>query len=396
MGLGKLLLRDTQYTVKDTVSGALATYTILDNLAPQFASITDYRGGMGIPGAWRAVTLLSDLIGQVPWDGYREQPDGTCVMLRPRPALLEQPAPPDTRMTTFSSWVLDLIWHGNAIGVIAATDFDSNVTAVLPVPAQFVSARRVTPFWESPLPVGSVEYKIGAMTFGPDEVVHIKGPCAPRQERGMGVLEAHLNTLSLASEQARQARSISTHGVPTGLLKATSPDSTPTDLRAAKTQWMENQANRTIQAIGPTTEFQPLSWNPEELQMIEARKFSLTELELIFGLPNGFLGGQTSSKTYANVEQNAIDLLKYSLGGHLARFEQTLSQLMPAGDTARADLDAILRPDTLARYQSYTIGLQQGFLTVDEVRQLENRPPLPEKPAMADAYTLNGSEGMIQ
>jgi HK97 family phage portal protein len=384
MGLGQLF-RSTEYTVKDTVTNQVQMFTVVDNLAPDFGG-PFYRGGMSIPGAWRAAVLLSDLLGGVPWHAFRQFADRPEERLSPTPPLLDQPQYPDTRMTTFSSWGLDLIWHGNAIGVIAARNTSNWPTAALAVSAANVSVRRVTPFVSSPLPVGELEYSIGSLRLGSQDIIHIKGPCEPGAVRGMGVLEAHLATLDLSREQIRQARSLSQHGVPTGVLKVSNPDATIKDLQDAKAGWMAAQATRTVAALNASTEFQPLSWNPEEMQLVEARRFTLTDLELMFGLPVGWLGGMNSARQYSNIEQDAVNLLKFSLGGHLARFEQTLTLHMPRGTQARANLDAFLRPDTLSRYQAYAIALDKQFLDVDEVRELEHRAPLPEKPVEPNPF----------
>lgn len=375
--LGRLLNRSTQYVATDTVTGESQTFTIIDNIAPDWSSGA-YRGGMSIPGAWRAAVLISDLLGGVPWHAYRSYGGQPVQLLDPTPPLLEQPNPPDSRMTSISSMALDLLWEGNAVAVVAARNADNWPTAAIPVPADQVGVRRVTRAMNSPLPVGSIEYAIGTMKLSSYEVLHVKGPCRPGDLRGMGVMEQHLNSLNLATEQNRQARSLSQHGVPTGVLKVSNPDATEQDLRDAKTGWLAAQRDRTVAALSATIDFQPLSWNPEELQLIEARRFTLTELELIFGLPVGWLGGVNSARQYSNIEQDAVNLLKFTLGGHLARFEQTFSLAFPRGTTVRANLDAILRADTLTRYQAHAIGLDKQFLTVDEVRELENRPPLPK------------------
>lgn len=379
MGLGRLLqTRSTVITASDTVSGQLATYTIVDNLAPDWPTAS-YRGGMGIPGASRAATLLSDLLGQIPWNAFREPAaGGPEVMIRPRPPLLEQPHPPYTSMTTFSSWALDLIWHGNGLAVIAARSPLGWPTAVIPVPAESVGVRRVTPYVDSPLPVGTLEYSIGSLRLGEADVIHIMGPCAPGAVRGLGVLELHLNTLTLAQDQSRQARSMSTAGIPTGILKSTDPDIERDEAIELKAAWVAAQATRTVAFLNSSTEFTPLSWNPEQLQLVEARKFTLTELELIFGLPPGWLGGMNSARQYSNIEQDAVNLLKFSLGGHLARFEQTLSLKFPRGTRVRANVDAILRSDTLTRYQAHSIATGgKAWLLPNEVREdYEHRAPL--------------------
>lgn len=377
MGLGQLLqTRSTVITASDTVTGALSTFTIVDNLAPDWPTAS-YQGGMGIPGAWRAAILLSDLLGQVPWDAWRVIGDAPETKITPRPTLLEQPHPPYPRMTTITSAMLDLIWHGNSVWVIAARNAFGVPTAVIPVPACSVAVRRVTPFVSSPLPVGALEYKIGSLTLGSSDVIHVMGPCEPGAVRGLGVLETQLNALTLAQTQDRQAASISTAGVPTGILKSTDPDIQKDEALDLKAQWIASQSTRTVAFLNSSTEFTPLSWNPEELQLVEARKFTLNTLELIFGLPVGWLGGMNSARQYSNIEQDDINLLKFSLGGHLARFEQTLSLAYPRGTNVRADLAVLMRPDTLTRFQGYAIGIQAGFLTDDEARAKEpGLPPL--------------------
>jgi HK97 family phage portal protein len=394
MALGRLLNRSTKYTVTDTVTGASAVYTVLDGLAPSWATSSAYRGAMTIPGAWRAALLISDFLGQVPWHAYREYGgDRTPEMLEPHPPLLEQPNPPDPRMATFSSWGLDLLWNGNAVGVISARNAQNTPVRVLPVPAVSVAVRRVTPFQDSPLPVGELEYKIGALKgLGSQDVVHIKGPCEPGAVRGLGVLESHTNTINLAQSQAQQANSLANHGVPTGVLKSLNPDLTEAEAADMKATWLSNQATRSVQVMNASTEFTPLSWNPEDMQMVEARRFTLNEWELIFGLPVGWLGGTDSSRKYSNMSQDDLHLLKYTLSGHLARFEQTLSLVFPRGTTVKANLDSVLRADTLTRYQAHEIGLKNGFLTNDEVRDYEDLPPLPEKPVMSDEFTSTGDE----
>lgn len=338
-----------------------------------------YMGGMSIPGAWRAAIILSDMLGGVPWDGYREIA-GTTEVLSPKPLMLEQPNPPDTAMTTFSSWALDLIWNGNAIGLVAARNSQGWPIAFYAIPANMVGARRTGPnSGMAALPIGPIEYNIAGMTFGPEDILHIKGPCEPGALRGMGVLEAHLKTLSLASAQIDQAGSIAQHGVPSGLLKSTNPDLDQETADEMKRKWLAAQQTRTIAVLNATTEFEPLAWNPEEMELVASRQFTNSELSLIFGVParrlNVVLSGG-SDITYTNIEQEDIDLWRYSAGGHLARFEGALTLKMPRGTCAKANLDARLRPDTKTRYESHKIGIDAGFLLKSEARKLEDLPPI--------------------
>lgn len=342
------------------------------------AEMQTYRGGMSIPAAWRCAILISDLLGSVPWNVLREN-DGEVETLDPTPWLLHQPAPPNNRMTTFSSWALDLMWHGNAVGVISDRNRNGTPTAVLPIPAQQVHVRTVPPTKFDPLRSGKLQYEIGGKRFDREDIVHIMGPCAPGAVRGFGVLEAHMRqdgVLHLAQELEKQAASIGRHGVPTGKLKVTDPDATEEDLKDVKENWESNQKRRSVAVLNATTEFEPLSWNPDEMQLVEARKFSLHEVALIFGVPLSFVGADQATRTYSNLEQESMDLLRYSLRGYLARFEQELTAQLPPAHWARADLNDLLRPDMLTRYQAYEIGLNNEFLTTDEVRRDESRGPM--------------------
>ncbi|MGH3424658.1 MAG: phage portal protein, partial [Nocardioidaceae bacterium] len=385
MGLGRLFQRNLTYDVTNTETGATGSYEVVidKGIYPDWDA-GNYRGGMGVPGAWRCALLLSDLIGGLPWEAFRRRGGRPVEKLDPTPPLLDHPDPDATRMDTFSAWALDLLWDGNAVALVADRNHEGYPTAVLPVPARFVQARRTSP--SSNLPIGPYEYDIGGRRFDPYDVLHIRGPHEPGGLRGMGVLEQHLRgAIQLAKDQSSQAGSVSRHGVPTGLLKSTNLDATEDDLKAMKAGWLRNQQTRTIQAVNATTEFQPLSWNPEELQLVEARKYTLHEVALIFGVPLSFLGVEQSNRTYTNTELEAMNLLKFGApSGMLARFEQGLTERMPQGTYAKASLDSLLRPDTKTRYEAHKIGIESGFLTVNEARELEDRPPLEPEPVDAE------------
>jgi HK97 family phage portal protein len=376
MGLAQLFHRSTEYVATDTATGASQTFTIVDNIAPDW-SYGEYQGGMGIPGAWRAALLRADLVGSFPWHAYRSRGGKPAEQLDPNPQLLEQPCPYEPRVNTMTAWELDLIWHGNALGIISSRNRGGWPTAVLPVPAELVMVKRVGAADNTDLPTGAIGYQIGNRWFGAHDIFHVKGPHKPGALRGMGVLENHLNkTLSLADEQGRQARSLSTSGIPTGVLKSTDEGLEQDDADELKAAWLASQRDRTIAVLNATTDFQALSWDPTKTQLLEARKFSLHEIALIFGLDPTWLGVSADSMTYSNIESQATNLVKFSMVGDIARFEQTLSMHLPQGTEVKANLDSLLRSDTLTRYQAHQIGITSGFLTHDEVRSLENRPPL--------------------
>lgn len=381
MGLGKALMRSAtaEQNLRMIVSNGWRIAPASDLIGDTGWGHAGFVRALGIPGVGRAVSLISDLIGGLPWDAYTTHGRDAEEKITPRPVLLEQPNPEEVRIVSMAAWVADYLLHGNAVGVYTERNALGVPTAVVPVPASRVGVRRVDGQTYSVLPEGAIEYSIGTRTFSAHDIFHVKGLAVPGDLRGLGVLEAHLcghGALDLAEELARQANAIANDGVPTGLLKATSPDVTPDQLRVAKALFLETQRDRTLAALAPNTEFETLAWEPEKLQLVEARKLSLLEVANAFGLPPRYLGASSGdSMTYSTSETEAIELLKLSIGGHLTRFEQTLSLAFPRGTQVRADLGALLRSDTAARYGAYETGIRAGFMLPSEARAKEDDLP---------------------
>lgn len=401
MGLRKAFTRSIGH-VPDAAPTTGPRFSFLANLnssvgvAPQGVSgnsgLALYYDVMSIPAFWRGANLLADLLAQVDWDAYTTHGRDQEELITPRPPLLEQPSPPDTRYVSFKSQFLDYLINGNAISVIVTRDAAARPTSTWPVPAAWCGVRRVGPGAASMLPIGAIEYSIAGKSYSADDVIHVKGPCAPGALRGFGILEAHFaGAIATAHEQQRYARNASRPGVPPGYIKYTGPEPIESDeLAQARDDWMSKRDEGGVAALNSGLEFEAISWNPDELQMIEARQLSLNEIANILGLPSGFVNSTNSggtSLTYATVDSEALGLLKWTMGGHFVNWEQTLSLAFPRGTCVRADLDHFLRGDTQSRYNAYASGIENGWLLRSEVRRMERLPaivgiddePLPAK-----------------
>jgi hypothetical protein len=117
---------------------------------------------------------------------------------------------------------------------------------------------------------------------------------------------------------------------------------------------------------------------PEALQLQSARDYSVLEVSRLTGLSPVWLGVPVSTRTYANAQDEKRDLIDFVASPYLATVEERLSlgDCTPGGQRVRFNLNGLLRANTLERYQAHAIGLSSGFLTINEVRDLENRPPL--------------------
>lgn len=376
----RVAVRALVYTGTDTETGeTMGPWTIVTDHGPGMFSDWDsdqsYRGGMGLPGAWRSAHLLAGILATVPWDEFRTV-DGTPDKVSPRPPILEQPNPREARVDTLTGWFLDYVWHGNAIGIYASFGADGYPTAILPIPCDQVMVEWVdTP--EPGWPVGAIRYRIGRRVFAPSEVMHVKGMHRPGDLRGMGILEAHLNgTLRLAKTLQAQATSVADHAVPSVVIESLDPEMTQAEADELKAKYLNSQRVRSPMVLNPGTKITPLAWTPDESQLIEGRNLSLVEQALLFGLDPSWVGAAQTTRTYANVVDQASNLLKFSMMEHFARFEQVLTSARPRGRYVKADLDEIQRGDLAARFEAYGVAITNGFLTRDEVRAKEGARPL--------------------
>jgi HK97 family phage portal protein/HK97 family phage prohead protease len=118
--------------------------------------------------------------------------------------------------------------------------------------------------------------------------------------------------------------------------------------------------------------------NPRDLQLADARQHAVLELARLSGLDPEDLGVSVTSRTYQNLEQSRRERVTNVLQPYISVVEQRLSMndVCPRGTYVRFNLDGFLRADTTSRYAAYTSALAGGFLTVNEVRALEDRQPL--------------------
>ena len=84
-----------------------------------------------------------------------------------------------------------------------------------------------------------------------------------------------------------------------------------------------------------------------------------------------------SSLSYGNLEQRSVRRVRVTLLPHIVRLEKAFSSLLVRGQYLKLNVDGILRGDAKSRYEAYKIGLKNGFLTIDEVREMEDRAPIP-------------------
>lgn len=347
-------------------------------------SVNDYSV-LSVAAAWRCVNLIADSIAGYPLEAWRKD-----EKLDNKPSLLAQLNSLNTNYETVFSIVVSLLLRGNAY--LLPFDFNALGFArqVMVIHPDLVSVRRDTD-------TGSVVYQVvdangNSELLHHSEVVHLKLFVFPGWLTGLGVIEAQREGLGHAMAlQEYGSRFYAEGAVPTGLISVEEAPS-PEELEAFKRQWisMHGSRRRTPAILSGGADYKPISFTPEDSQFLQSRQHSLGEVALMFGVPGHFVGAPGSSMTYTNVEQEGLNLIKYTLKGPMSRIEQALSGLLPRGTDVKFNFDAALRTDTKSRYEAHQIGITAGFLTIDEARCMEGLPELPEQPEPPTDMALEG------
>jgi HK97 family phage portal protein len=365
--LGRLLKRQIQPSVVYTSSGYVDSLGRVGRAfqANWSGTYVDTNTALGVPAIYRGVTLIADAIGALGIHSYR---NGRLVT--PTPKLLERPNPQETRIETISAMAASLILDGNYIAVLGPSNANGLPDFFYPVAIDRVNVTRKD---------GQIIYRIDERQYDASEILHIKNFALPGEFFGRGIVQTQKQAIGKEIAINEYASRYFDGGVnPTAVIKSGNPDLTQEEAEALKSAWlaMYSGRNRMPAVLNSTTDFEILSSNAQESQLIEAQLAGLTEAANILGLPAYYLGAPNSSRTYANVEQENLQLVRWSIQPIAERIEQSLSDLLVRGQYAKFNYDALLRTDTLSRYQAHAVGISSGFLTVDEVREMENRDPI--------------------
>lgn len=216
--------------------------------------------------------------------------------------------------------------------------------------------------------------------YVPDaDLLFVRNRVWPGKVRGIGVWQQFATEIGFAETVRNYGAGLLGRGIPAGYLKVTAPDLTEDEAARLKERWMiaHGGPKRRIAVLNATTEFHPLEINPEAVQLAELLKLSAWEVALIYGVPPYKLGiSMGYNNTYANIESAAIDYVQDALLPWARRFESAIDSRLPHGTSLKIDLDGLQRADTTSRFNAYAIALDHEFMTIEEVRALEDLPPL--------------------
>jgi len=140
--------------------------------------------------------------------------------------------------------------------------------------------------------------------------------------------------------------------------------------------------------------YTPISIPNNEAQFLETRKFQIEEIARLYRVPLHMIG-DLEHATFSNIEQMSLEFVMYTLSPWLVRWEQSLMKALLSDSEKgkyfiKFNVEGLLRGDYASRMQGYSVGIQNGFLCPNDVRELENMNLIPEEKG-GFTYMVNGS-----
>ena len=145
--------------------------------------------------------------------------------------------------------------------------------------------------------------------------------------------------------------------------------------------------------------YTPISISPEQAQFLETRKFQINEIARIFRVPPHMVGDLEKS-SFSNIEQQSLEFVKYTLDPWVCRWEQSMVRSLLTPEEKKQyfikfNVDGLLRGDYQSRMNGYATARQNGWMSANDIRELENLDRIPEELG-GNLYLINGNMTKLQ
>ncbi|MGH2974638.1 MAG: phage portal protein [Solirubrobacterales bacterium] len=337
-----------------------------------------------IADVFAAVRVLADALASLPPRVYRETSGGRVPAGEDQRlvALMRRPEPGSTSADLLSTLIVHLIVHGDAF--LAKYRSEGTITQLGLLDPQAVVVER-----KGDRVIYRLSRREGISHHGPSDIVHVKA-MSPDGLRGLSTVRAAGKVLGLNQGLIDYACNFLGNAArPGGILAVTGDQPLRSDHAAdLKSDWQElfagqapgAGAGRIAVLSGDDMSFERVEPPMKDSEFLAQRELAAREVARVFNLPPWALGTSSGDAlTYSNVASQNRYLVDHSLRPWIERIERALSNdadLCPGGAYLVLDTDALLRADPAQRADFYEKAIAGGWLTVDEVREREDLPPL--------------------
>lgn len=359
------------------------------------------RSSMQMTAVYSCVRVLAEAVAGLPLHLYKYTDSGGKDKALEHPLYFLLHDEPNPEMTSFvfrETLMTHLLLWGNAYAQLIRNG-RGEVVGIYPLMPNRVSVNRDDK--------GNIYYKYlrgledahlnkeNEVILLPSEVLHIPGLGFDGLV-GYSPIAMAKNAIGMAIAcEEYGAKFFANGATPGGILEHPGVVKDPERVRASWNSAFGGSANANkVAVLEEGMKYTPISISPNEAQFLETRKFQINEIARIFRVPPHMVGDLEKS-SFSNIEQQSLEFVKYTLEPWLIRWEQSLvrSLILP-GDKGKYfikfNVDGLLRGDYESRMNGYATARQNGWMSANDIRALENLDQISEEDG-GNLYLINGN-----
>ena len=356
---------------------------------------------MQMTAVYSCVRILAEAIAGLPLHLYRYTDSGGKEKATDHPLYLLLHDEPNPEMSSFvfrETLMTHLLLWGNAYAQIIRNG-KGEVMALYPLMPNKMSVERdengqlYYTYTRSAEEAKTAE--TGRVILLPKDVLHIPGLGFDGLV-GYSPIAMAKNAIGLAiATEEYGAKFFANGAAPSGVLEHPGTIKDPQRVREAwQSQFGGSSNSGKIAVLEEGMKYTPISISPEQAQFLETRKFQINEIARIFRVPPHMVGDLEKS-SFSNIEQQSLEFVKYTLDPWVVRWEQSIARSLLSENEKKQyfvkfNLEGLLRGDYASRMNGYATARQNGWMSANDIRELENLDRIPAEEG-GDLYLINGN-----
>lgn len=370
----------------------LTSSRFLSGRTPIGKEINEYTA-MTMSAVYSCVRVLSETLAGLPLHLYKKEEANAKEKAKEHPLYFLLHDEPNEEMTSFifrETLMTHLLLWGNAYAQIIRNG-KGEVVGLYPLMPNKMTVLR----GEDGELFYTYKHKSEDICLRKDDVLHIPG-LGFDGLIGYSPIAMAKNAIGMAMACEDYGAAFFQNGAqPGGVLEHPGIIKDPERVRASWNAAFQGPRNANkVAVLEEGMKYQPISISPGEAQFLETRKFQLNEIARIFRIPPHMIGDLERS-SFSNIEQQSLEFVKYTLDPWVLRWEGSLERALLTLDEKRDyfikfNVDGLLRGDYQSRMNGYAIGRQNGWMSANDIRELENLDRIAKEEG-GDTYLVNGN-----
>ena len=377
-----------------------SSYNFLFGSSTSGKAVTE-RTAMQMTAVYSCVRILAEAVAGLPLNLYHYLPDGGKEKSYEHPLyrlLHDEPNPEMSSFVFRETLMTHLLLWGNAYAQIIRNG-KGEVVALYPLMPNRITVDRDENGQlyysynrssdEAPIMKGST------VILKPSDVLHIPGLGFDGLV-GYSPIAMAKNAIGMAIAcEEYGAKFFANGAAPGGVLEHPGTIKDPQRVREAwQSQFGGSGNSNKIAVLEEGMKYTPIGISPEQAQFLETRKFQINEIARIFRVPPHMVGDLEKS-SFSNIEQQSLEFVKYTLDPWVIRWEQSIMRSLLSFEEktqyfVKFNLEGLLRGDYQSRMTGYATARQNGWMSANDIRELENLDRIPTKDG-GDLYLINGN-----